>query len=88
MGLTVALCVSGSVFLNVAQKTVAALLPPGTSLQTVRAIVQGTDTQTLLKQSPEVQAQILLMIVNAVKNVYIISLLGAALVVVATLFLK
>ena len=88
VGLTVALCVSGSVFLNVAQKSVAALLPPGTPLETVRAIIQGTDKQALLAQTMEVQKKILVVVVDAIKNTYIIGLLGAALATVATLLLK
>ncbi|EPE25899.1 MFS general substrate transporter [Glarea lozoyensis ATCC 20868] len=88
LGLTVSLCVSGSVFLNVAQKTVAALLPPETPLQIVRAIIQGTDQTLLLAQTIQVQQEILVAVVDAIKNTYIVSLLGAALTVVATLLLK
>jgi hypothetical protein len=88
VGLTVSLCISGSVFLNVAQKTVAALLPSGTPLQMVRAIIQGTDKTLLLAQTIQVQQEILVAVVNAIKNTYIVSLLGAALTVVATLLLK
>jgi hypothetical protein len=88
VGLTVALCVSGSVFLNIAQKSVAALLPPGTPLKVVRAMIQGTDKQTLLAQTIEVQQRILIVVLDAVKNTYIVGLLGAALTVVATLLLK
>ncbi|KFY79698.1 hypothetical protein V499_01343 [Pseudogymnoascus sp. VKM F-103] len=88
VGLTVALCVSGSLFLNVAQKSVAALLPPSTPLETVRAIIQGTDKQSILAQTIEVQQKIMVVVVDAIKNTYIVSLLGAALTVVATLLLK
>lgn len=88
VGLTLALCVSGSVFLNVAQKSVAALLPPETSLDTVRAMIQGTDKKVLLDQPVQLQQEILVATVNAIQNTYIVSILGAALTVVATLFLK
>lgn len=88
VGLTVALCVSGSVFLNVAQKSVAALMPPGTPLETVRAIIQGTDKQTILAQTIEVQQKIIIVVIDAIKNTYIVSLLGAVLTIAATLLLK
>jgi riboflavin transporter FmnP len=88
VGLTVALCVSGSVFLNVAQKSVAAILPLGTPLETVRAVIQGTDKQMLFSQTGEVQQKIMALVVDAINNTYIVSLLGAALTIVATLLLK
>jgi hypothetical protein len=88
VGLTVALCVSGSVFLNVAQKSVSSLLPVGTPLETVRAIIQGTDKKALLSLTKDVQQRIVVVIVDAIKNTYIVSLFGAILTIVATSMLK
>ena len=88
VGLTLALCIEGAIFSNLAQNSVSDLLPAGTPIEVVRAVIQGIDTKILAEQSPETRLLILDSVVEAIKMTYPITITAGCLMVVATLLLK
>jgi hypothetical protein len=88
VGLTLALCTSGSIFLNLAQSKVAALLPGGTPVLEIRAMIQGVDKAGLAALSEDLRGQILDAVLASIQATYPVSIFGGALVIVATVLLK
>jgi len=87
-GLTLALCISGAIFNNFAQNYVTLLLPPGTPIETVRAVIQGLGDTFLAAQSEETRVLILEAVVEAIKKTYPVTIAAGCLMIVATLFLE
>ncbi|KAK0114836.1 hypothetical protein ONS96_013319 [Cadophora gregata f. sp. sojae] len=86
-GLTLALCISGALFNNFAQNYVTDLLPPGTPIDIIRAVIQGLDDSFLETQSAETRLLILEAVVEAIKKTYPVTIAAGCLMITATLFL-
>lgn len=87
-GLTLALCISGAIFNNFAQNYVTELLPAGTPIEIIRAVIQGVDHTFLATQSAETRLLILEAVVESIKKTYPVPVAAGCLMIVATLFLK
>jgi hypothetical protein len=88
VGLTLALCIEGSIFNNYGQRYVAALLPAGTPIEVVRAVIQGVDTTILAAQTEETRLAILEAVVQAIRKTYPVTIAAGCLMFGATLMLK
>jgi hypothetical protein len=86
-GIVFALTVSGAIFQNLAQDKIAALLPPGTPIDEIRAAVQGLG-DVLNAQTQKTRAKVLHALIDSIHSVWPVSISGAALMVATILFLK
>lgn len=87
-GITLALVLANSVFLNLAIQNISAILPPGTPLSTVQATITGTDSALVQSLSKEVQGRILHAVIESMSQVYYFALAGAVVGFVAALGMK
>jgi len=88
VGITLALCIEGSIFNNYGQRYVTALLPPGTPIEVVQAVIQGIDTTILAAQTEETRLAILEAVVEAIRKTYPVTIAAGCLMFAATLMLK
>lgn len=87
-GISLALVLANSVFLNLAIHKISAILPPGTPLSTVQATITGSGSTIIQTFTEEVQRKILHAVIESMSKVYIFSLAGAAVGFVAALGMK
>lgn len=87
-GITLALVLANSVFLNLAIQKISAILPPGTPLLTVQATITGTGSALIQTLTKEVQGKILHAVIESMSQVYLSALAGAAVGFVAALGMK
>lgn len=76
-GITLALVLANSAFLNLAIQKISAILPPGTPLSTVQATITGTGSALIRSLDKEVQERVLHAIIESMSKVYYFALAGA-----------
>lgn len=86
-GPAVALSIANAVFLNEATNGIASLVPY-LSRKDIQAAISGTGPHHVAGLSPELQQEVLNVIVKAMSKVYIISLSAGALTLVMSIFMK
>ncbi|MCJ1405451.1 hypothetical protein MMC11_008679 [Xylographa trunciseda] len=86
-GLVIVLTLANTIFLNVAQENIAAVLPTADSA-TIQLALSGTASSFLQTLSPAVQAQVLHAIISAISKTYILAIAGGALGLVCALAMK
>lgn len=85
--MVIALTLSNTVFLNVAQQQIGAVLP-GTSPELIKSAVSGTSSTFLRTLDPVKQAQVLHAIVGAISKTYALVITSGALGLVLSIFMK
>jgi MFS family permease len=86
-GVTIALAIANSVFLNGAQTRLETLLP-GTPSKDIQAAIAGAGSQFVQGLSDEVKGEVIEAIVAAMSKTYILVIVAGALVVVLSAFMK
>ncbi|KAK4201971.1 putative toxin efflux carrier [Triangularia verruculosa] len=87
LGITMALAIANSVFLNESENGIAAILP-NVSRSEIQAAIEGTTATFVKNLSPEVQKQVLGAIVSAIGKTYVLVIAAGSLVTVLSLFMK
>ncbi|KAK4673967.1 LOW QUALITY PROTEIN: hypothetical protein QC763_0019460 [Podospora pseudopauciseta] len=87
LGITMALAIANSVFLNESENGIAAILPD-VSRSEIQAAIEGTTATFVKNLSPEVQKQVLGAIVSAIGKTYVLVIAAGSLVTVLSLFMK
>lgn len=85
--MVIALTLSNTIFLNVAQQQIAAVLP-GTSPDLIKSAISGTSSAFLRTLDPDKQAQVLHAIVGAISKTYALVISSGALGLVLSIFMK
>ena len=86
-GVTIAISIANSVFLNGAQDRIAVILPNKTR-EEIQGAIAGTGSQFVKDQPLEVQAKVVEAIVEAISKTYILIITAGAVAIVASVFLK
>ena len=86
-GITLSLAISTSVFINQASDKISAILPDE-SLSVIRGFIAGAESAVFQDQAASQQHRILEAIVSTIDNVFIMVIVGGALAVVLSLFMK
>ncbi|KAI9747457.1 MAG: hypothetical protein M1835_002104 [Candelina submexicana] len=86
-GITIALAIANSIFLNDSTKSITAILPNVATAEIQNAIA-GAGSAFFASLTPGIRAQVLHAIVDSIKNAYILVMTAGALAVVLSLFLK
>ncbi|KAH6723623.1 major facilitator superfamily domain-containing protein [Leptodontidium sp. MPI-SDFR-AT-0119] len=86
-GVTIALAIANSVFLNGSQDKIAALLPE-VPLSDIQAAIAGAGSDFVESLSPELQAGVLHAIVDSMSKTYILVVTAGAVVVVLSAGMK
>ena len=87
VGVTIALAIANSVFLNKSQQNILAILP-GTPLGEIQAAISGVGSQFVESLNAVEQEKVVVAIVDAMKNTFILVIVAGALVVVLSAFMK
>jgi Major Facilitator Superfamily len=87
LGITMALAIANTVFLNDAARKIAVILP-NAPVQEVKAAIAGVGSSFFNTLSPDVRQNVLHAIVKAMDNVYILVVTAGALTVILALFMK
>jgi hypothetical protein len=86
-GVTIALAIANSVFLNKSQTSIAELLP-GTPLAEVQQAIAGAGSAFIVSLSDVVKIEVLKVIVTAMSKTYILIITAGALAAVLSLGMK
>jgi MFS family permease len=86
-GVTIALAIANSVFLNKSQTTIQALLPD-VPTQEIQQAIAGAGSQFFNNLTGPVREEVLQAIVSAMSKTYILVITAGALVIVLSLFMK
>ena len=86
-GVTISLSVANTVFLNLAQNSIAALLPD-VPLAEVQGAISGVGSKFLLTLSEEMQTMVFEAIIHAIQRVFILGLVAGVLAVVLSAFMS
>jgi len=86
-GITISIAIANSVFLNEAERGIAALLPSVPQDQ-IQAAIAGVGSQLVQTLPQEVRALVLHAIVTAISKTYIVCITGGCVAVVLSIFLK
>jgi len=86
-GVTIALAIANSVFLNGSQDKIAALLPQ-VPLSDIQAAIAGAGSDFVDSLSPELQAGVLHAIVDSMSKTYILVITAGAVVLVLSAAMK
>jgi MFS family permease len=86
-GITIALAIANSVFLNQAQAGIQKILP-GVPVAEIQAAIAGAGSQFVASLSEGVKLEVLKAIVSAMSKTYILVITAGSLVVVLSAFLK
>jgi len=87
LGITLALAIANSIFLNKSQTRIQILLP-NVPLSDIQAAMEGAKSDLFKSLSSDVKAQVLDAIVSAISKTYILVITAGALVVVLSLLMK
>lgn len=87
LGITLALAIANSIFLNSSQRDILKILP-NVAVEEVQAAMQGARNGFFETLSEDVREQVLGAIVNAIAETYIVVLTVGALVVLLSLLMK
>lgn len=85
--MVIALTLSNTIFLNVAQQKIGAVLP-GTSPELIKSAISGTSSVFLRTLDPDTQAQVLHAIVGALSKTYALVITSGAVGLVLSMFMK
>jgi len=86
-GITIALAIANSVFLNKSQTGIEKILP-GVPVADIQAAIAGAGSQFVDSLSESVKQEVLKAIVSAMSKTYILVITGGSLVVVLSAFMK
>ena len=86
-GVTIALAIANSVFLNKSQEGIQAILPD-VSTEVIQQTIAGAGSQFFESLSGEVRAEVLTAIVTAMSKSYILVITAGSLVAVLSLAMK
>ena len=86
-GITIALAIANSVFLNGAQKSIEAILP-GTPIKDIQAAIGGVGSTFVDGLSKQVKGEVIGAIVDSMSKTYILIITAGALVLVLSAGLK
>lgn len=86
-GMVIALTLSNTIFLNVAQQKIGAVLP-GTSPELIKSAISGTSSAFLRTLDPDKQAQVLHAIVGALSKTYTLVMTSGAVGLVLSMLMK
>lgn len=86
-GVTIALAIANSVFLNESQKSIEKILP-GVPTKEIQQAISGAGSDFVKSLKPDVQARVLTAIVDAMSKTYILVITAGALVAVLSLGMK
>jgi MFS family permease len=86
-GVTIALAIANSVFLNKSQEGIQKILP-GVPVSDIQAAIAGAGSQFVDSLSDGVKLEVLKAIVSAMSKTYILVITGGSLVVVLSAFMK
>ena len=86
-GVTIALAIANSVFLNQSQTGIEKILP-GVPVAEIQAAIAGAGSQFVASLSEGVKLEVLKAIVSAMSKTYILIITGGSLVVVLSAFMK
>ena len=86
-GVTIALAIANSVFLNKSQTSIQAILP-NTPLSEIQAAIAGAGSAFVKSLSSAVQEEVLKAIVSAMSKTYILVITAGSLAAVLSVFLK
>jgi hypothetical protein len=86
-GVTIALAITNSVFLNTSQTSIQAILP-NVPTEEIQQAISGAGSQFFQDLSGPVKEQVLAAIVSAMSNAYILVITAGALVAVLSLVMK
>lgn len=86
-GVTISIAIANSVFLNEAERGIAALLP-SVPLDQIQAAIAGVGSQLVQTLPQEVRVLVLRAIVAAISKTYIVCITGGSVAVVLSIFLK
>jgi MFS family permease len=87
IGVTIALAIANSVFLNQSQTGIEKILP-GVPVAEIQAAIAGAGSQFVASLSEGVRLEVLKAIVSAMSKTYILIITGGSLVVVLSAFMK
>lgn len=85
--MVIALTLSNTIFLNVAQQKIGAVLP-GASPELIQSAISGTSSAFLRTLDPDTQAQVLHAIVGALSKTYALVITSGAVGLVLSIFMK
>lgn len=86
-GVTIALAIANALFLNGSQDKIAALLPD-VPVEMIQQAIAGAGSDIVKALSPELQKEVLNAIVESMRQTYILVIVGGAVVLVLSVFLK
>ena len=86
-GVTIALAIANSIFLNGAEKNIEKVLP-GVPVETIQAAIAGAGSEFVKSLSDTLRAQVLKAIVDAMSKTYILVIVAGALSLILSAFLK
>ena len=86
-GITLSLAIANSIFINGASDKISIILPQEPR-SVVRGFIAGADSTIFQNQQPSQQQKILEAIVSTIDNVFVMVIVGGALAVVLSLFMR
>jgi len=86
-GVTIALAIANSVFLNGSQNRIATILP-GTPIAEIQGAISGAGSTFVKSLSPAIQRKVLEAIVEAMSKTYILVITAGSLVIVLSTIMK
>lgn len=86
-GVTIALAIANSIFLNGSKKKIAELLP-GTPAELIQSAIGGSGSKFVESLSTDLQQKVLKAIVDSQSETYILIITAGAMVLVLSLFMK
>lgn len=85
--MVIALTLANTIFLNVAQQQIGAVLP-GTSPEVIKSAISGTSSEFLRTLDPDRQAQVLHAVVGAIGRTYTLVITSGALGLILSICMK
>ncbi len=86
-GIALALAMANTIFLNVSQNEIHRLIPAASKAE-VQAAISGVGSTLLDNATPEVRAQVVVAIVNALRKGFTLGIAAGALAVALSFFMK
>lgn len=87
VGITIALAIANSLFLNKSQTRISEI-PPKVPLKEIQTAIEGARSSLFETLSPDVKAEMLEAIVNSISKTYILVITAGASVMVLSLLMK
>jgi hypothetical protein len=87
-GITISLAIANALFINNAEDSLAAILPPSVTKEQIQAAIAGVGTGFFKELPPQMQVEVLDAIVDAISRPYILLITAGALVLTLSLVMK